>query len=115
MHKYRIQIYWSAEDQVFIAKVPELPGCMTHGDTRAEARANANEAIQSWINTANEFGDPIPGPKRERGTSNRLAEDKYRIMSRRRSSIRSNNPLSIFRPKAPHLTMNPKAQQNLRG
>jgi predicted RNase H-like HicB family nuclease len=114
MHKYRIKIYWSAEDQIFIAEVPELPGCMTHGDTQASARANAYEAIQSWIDTANEFGDPIPEPKRERGTSN-LAEAKYRIMSRHRPSIRSNNPLSLFNPRAPHLTMNPKAQQNLRG
>lgn len=115
MHKYRIKIYWSAEDQVFIAEVPELPGCMTHGDTKAAARANANEAIQSWIDTANKFGDPIPEPKGERMTSNSLAEAKYRIMSGHRSSIRSKNPLSSINPKAPPLTMNPKFGQNMRG
>ena len=66
MHKYEIIIYWSNEDQVFIAEVPELPGCMAHGDTQSAALDNANEAIQLWIDTANEFGDPVPEPKGQR-------------------------------------------------
>jgi predicted RNase H-like HicB family nuclease len=66
MHKYEIIIYWSDEDQVFIAEVPELPGCMTHGDTQAAALENAAEAIQLWIDTAHEFGDPVPEPKGHR-------------------------------------------------
>ena len=66
MHKYEIIIYWSNEDQVFIAEVPELPGCMAHGDTQAAALDNANEAIQLWIDTASEFGDPVPEPKGQR-------------------------------------------------
>ncbi len=66
MHKYEIIIYWSNEDQVFIAEVPELPGCMAHGNTQEAALANANQAIQLWTDTAREFGDPIPEPKGER-------------------------------------------------
>ena len=66
MHKYEIIIYWSNEDQVFIAEVPELPGCMAHGNTQEAALQNANEAIQLWIDTAKEFGDPIPEPKGQR-------------------------------------------------
>ncbi len=66
MHKYEIIIYWSNEDQAFIAEVPELPGCMAHGDSQTSALANANEAIQAWIDTANEFGDPVPEPKGQR-------------------------------------------------
>jgi len=66
MHQYQIFIYWSNEDQVFIAEVPELPGCMAHGSTQEAALANAHEAIQLWIDTAREFGDPIPEPKGER-------------------------------------------------
>ncbi len=66
MHKYEIIIYWSNEDQVFVAEVPELPGCMAHGNTQEVALAHANEAIQLWIDTAREFGDPIPEPKGER-------------------------------------------------
>lgn len=66
MHKYEIILYWSNEDEVFVAEVPELPGCMAHGDTTESALANAHQAIQLWIDTAREFGDPIPEPKGER-------------------------------------------------
>jgi predicted RNase H-like HicB family nuclease len=66
MHKYEIIIYWSSEDQVFIAEVPELPGCIAHGGMQAVALEKANEAIQLWIDTANEFGDPVPVPKGQR-------------------------------------------------
>jgi len=66
MHKYEIIIYWSNEDQVFVAEVPELPGCMAHGDTQELALANGHQAIQLWIDSAREFGDPIPEPKGER-------------------------------------------------
>lgn len=66
MHKYEIIIYWSNEDQVFIAEVPELPGCMAHGDTQEAALKSAHEAIQLWIDTAKEFGDPVPEPKGRR-------------------------------------------------
>ena len=66
MHKYEIIIYWGNEDQVFVAEVPELPGCMAHGDTQEAALAQANEAIRLWIDTAKEFGDPVPEPKGDR-------------------------------------------------
>ena len=63
MYKYEIIIYWSSEDEAFIAEVPELPGCMAHGGTPEDALKNAKEAIQLWIDTAKEFGDVIPEPK----------------------------------------------------
>ena len=66
MHKYEIIIYWSNEDFAYIAEIPELPGCAAHGNTYETAAANANEAIQLWIDTATEFGDPIPEPKCQR-------------------------------------------------
>jgi predicted RNase H-like HicB family nuclease len=66
MHKYEIIIYWSNEDQVFVAEVPELSGCIAHGSTQEAALAHANEANQLWIDTAGEFGDPIPERKGER-------------------------------------------------
>jgi predicted RNase H-like HicB family nuclease len=58
-------IQWSDEDRVYVAEVPELPGCMAHGDTHALGLTNANQAIQLWIDTAREFDDPIPEPKRQ--------------------------------------------------
>ena len=66
MHKYEIILYWSNEDQVFVAEVPELPGCVAHGETQEVALANAQKATQLWIETALEFGDPIPQPKGRR-------------------------------------------------
>ncbi len=50
----------------FIAEVPELPGCMAHGEPPEKALRNAKDAIQLWLATAKEFGDPIPVPKGER-------------------------------------------------
>ncbi len=66
MHKYEVIIYWSDEDQVFVAEVPELPGCAAHGSTQEEALYNANDAIELWISTAREFGDPVPKPRGRR-------------------------------------------------
>ncbi|HEX8499945.1 MAG TPA: type II toxin-antitoxin system HicB family antitoxin [Pyrinomonadaceae bacterium] len=66
MHKYETIIYWSNEDGAYVSEVPELPGCVAHGDTQAAALENANEAIQLWIATAEEFGDPVPEPKGQR-------------------------------------------------
>ena len=66
MSKYEIIIFWSDEDQAFIADVPELPGCVAHGDTYDDALASAKEAIDLWIETAKEFGDPVPEPKGRR-------------------------------------------------
>ena len=65
-HKYEIIIYWSDEDKAFVAEVPELPACMAHGDTQRRALSNANDAIELWIDTAKEFGDPVPPPKGRR-------------------------------------------------
>ena len=59
MNKYEVIIYWSDQDQAFIAEAPELPGCSAHGATQQAALASAQEAIRLWIDTANEFGDPI--------------------------------------------------------
>jgi predicted RNase H-like HicB family nuclease len=66
MNKYEVIIYWSEEDAAFVAEVPELPGCAAHGQTQEAALASAQEAIALWIDTAKEFGDPIPGPKGHR-------------------------------------------------
>jgi predicted RNase H-like HicB family nuclease len=66
MYKYGIIIYWNEDDQAFIAEVPELPGCMAHGETPEMALANAKDAVQLWIDTGKEFGDPVPEPKGRR-------------------------------------------------
>jgi len=66
MNRYEVIIYCSEEDEAFVAEVPELPGCAAHGDTQEAALASAQEAIGLWIETAKEFGDPVPQPKGRR-------------------------------------------------
>ncbi|MBI2802122.1 MAG: type II toxin-antitoxin system HicB family antitoxin [Gammaproteobacteria bacterium] len=66
MYRYEVIIYWSTEDDAFVAEVPELPGCLAHGDTYEAALARAQEAIGLWIDTAAEFADRIPEPKGRR-------------------------------------------------
>lgn len=63
MIKYEVIIYWSDEDEAFIAEVPELPGCAADGATYQEALANVEVVVQEWIETAKELGRPIPAPK----------------------------------------------------
>ncbi len=63
MIKYEVVIYWSQEDHAFIAEAPELPGCMADGPTYQKALKNLELIINEWIETAQEFGRPIPEPK----------------------------------------------------
>lgn len=66
IYKYETIIYWSDDDQAFVAEVPELPGCAAHGDTPDAALSNAGDAIALWIDTAKETGRPVPSPKGRR-------------------------------------------------
>jgi predicted RNase H-like HicB family nuclease len=61
--KYEIILYWSKDDQAFIAEVPELPGCAADGKTYQEALSNAEVIIREWIETATELGRPLPEPR----------------------------------------------------
>jgi predicted RNase H-like HicB family nuclease len=61
--KYEIIIYWSIEDNSFIAEIPELSGCMADGETYQEALKNAEIVANEWLETARELGRPIPMPK----------------------------------------------------
>ncbi len=65
MYNHEVKLYWSNEDTAFVAQVPQLPGCMAHGETMEITLKNAHEAIQLWVDTAKEFGDPLPEPKGE--------------------------------------------------
>jgi predicted RNase H-like HicB family nuclease len=65
-HRYQLAVAWSSEDGSFVVDVPELPGCMAHGDTPAEAVANVEDAISLWLETARDLGRPIPRPRGRR-------------------------------------------------
>jgi len=66
MHRYETIIYWSNDDDVFIAEVPELPGCVAHGSSPDAALGNCHEAMSLWLDTAVERGVPVPEPKGRR-------------------------------------------------
>lgn len=61
--RYEINLYWSEEDQAFIAEVPELPGCAADGETYQEALQNVEVIMQEWIETAQELNRLIPEPR----------------------------------------------------
>jgi len=63
MFKYEIIIYWSDEDEAYIAEVPELPGCMADGKTHDEVLENVTQVIKEWLETAEKLGREIPKPK----------------------------------------------------
>lgn len=61
--RYEITIYWSSEDDAYLAEVPELPGCIADGATYEEALAEALAAVEAWIETARELGREVPTPR----------------------------------------------------
>jgi predicted RNase H-like HicB family nuclease len=63
--RYEIDLFWSEEDQAYIAEVPELPGCMADGPTYEAALKAAEVVIAEWIETAKELGRPIPPRRRK--------------------------------------------------
>ena len=63
MNNYEIIVYWSMEDNAFIAEVPELAGCMADGQTYVEAVQNAETVIDEWIETAQQMGRAVPAAR----------------------------------------------------
>jgi predicted RNase H-like HicB family nuclease len=61
--RYEIIIYWSKDDNAFIAEVPELSGCMADGATHRDALDSVELVISEWIETAKSLNRPIPEPK----------------------------------------------------
>jgi predicted RNase H-like HicB family nuclease len=61
--RYHINLSWSDEDRCWIADVPDLRYCSSHGETRALALANIEEAIEGWLEVARDEGIPIPEPR----------------------------------------------------
>jgi predicted RNase H-like HicB family nuclease len=72
-NKYRVKIDWSEEDQAYIARVPELEGVVTHGETLIEAAKNAEEAIGLHLETLAERGEQAPKPIAEMNLSGNMS------------------------------------------
>ena len=65
MRKWEIILYWSNEDQAFVAEAPHLPGCTAHGDDQETALQYIKDAMGFWIDQVRESGRTVPQPKGE--------------------------------------------------
>jgi predicted RNase H-like HicB family nuclease len=63
MYRYAIEIFYSEEDEGYIAVVPELPGCSAFGETEEEALEEIKTAMELWLETAKREGREIPQPR----------------------------------------------------
>jgi predicted RNase H-like HicB family nuclease len=61
--RYLVELFWSDEDEGYVAVVPDLPGCSAVGDTPEEAAREVVDAIEAWIAACRAAGDPVPEPK----------------------------------------------------
>jgi predicted RNase H-like HicB family nuclease len=61
--RYHINVFYSAEDECFIADVPDLKYCSAHGDSPADAVREVEIAIDLYLESCREAGDPIPEPR----------------------------------------------------
>ena len=68
-YHYSMVIQWDPRSDIYIASVPELPGCRTHGETYEEALKNILEVIEMWVEDGQGFGGPVPPPKSYTGTA----------------------------------------------
>jgi predicted RNase H-like HicB family nuclease len=61
---YPAQVFWSEEDNGFIALAPDLPGCSAYGENKAAALTELEDAIEAWIAAAKSAGNPVPKPSK---------------------------------------------------
>ena len=78
MYKYAIEIFYSEDDEGYIAVVPELPGCSAFGETEERALQEIKTAIDLWLSTARELGREIPAPRGREVLRDLLAEHSHR-------------------------------------
>lgn len=70
--EYKVEIAFSPEDEAFVARVPELPNCITHGDSQEEALKMAHEAIEVYLESLLADGKVIPTPMARRKFSGKI-------------------------------------------
>ena len=84
-YEYKVDLIWDPEGKIYVAKIPELDGCMSHGKTELEALRNVERATEGWMKTAKEFGMEIPEPIPQREFSGhfnvRVPQDVHRKLA----------------------------------
>lgn len=63
MNRYAIIVFWSEEDEAWVADVPDLKSCAALGASPEEAVAEVRIAVEAWLATARDAGLPIPAPR----------------------------------------------------
>jgi antitoxin HicB len=63
--KYLVEVFWSDDDEGYIAVVPDLPGCSAFGTTPEAAVHEIGDAALAWIAACHASGEPIPEPTAE--------------------------------------------------
>lgn len=101
IHRYLTRIYWSDEDDAYIAEVPALPGCVAHGSTMQQAAKAVNIAMSLWLESAQRHGDPVPEPDLAREEINRFAPLLSVSKLARRAGINQNTLASKLRRSSP--------------
>lgn len=73
INRYLTRIYWSDDDEAYVAEVPALPGCVAHGNTMQEAVKEIQTAMELWLESARKHNDPVPEPDLAREEIDRFA------------------------------------------
>ncbi len=101
INRYLTRIYWSNEDESYVAEVPALPGCVAHGATMQQAAKEIGVAMDLWLESANRHGDPVPEPDLAREEINRFAPVLSLSKLARRAGINQHTLASKLRRKSP--------------
>lgn len=109
INRYLTRIYWSDEDDAYIAEVPALPGCVAHGSTMQQAAKSVNVAMSLWLESAHRHGDPVPNPDLVREEISRFAPILSVSKLARRAGINQNTLASKLRRSSPFTPRETKA------
>jgi predicted RNase H-like HicB family nuclease len=63
MSDYHINVFYSDEDDAYVADIPDLEACSALGSTAEQALAEVERAKQAWLDAAREAGNQIPEPR----------------------------------------------------
>ena len=101
INRYLTRIYWSDEDDAYVAEVPALPGCVAHGATMQQAAREIGAAMELWLESAERHGDAIPEPDLAREEINRFAPVLSISKLARRAGMNQHTLASKLRRKSP--------------
>ena len=107
--RYLVRIYWSDDDDAYIAEVPALPGCIAHGDSMQKAAREIQNAMALWLESAHRHGDPIPAPDLAREEISRVEPFLNVSKLALRAGLNKHTLASKLRRKSPFTGLEVKA------